>query len=58
MRRNYALGNKVCSEICETQALLCDDVPFNLVPLEGMLKDTFKIYSTTFDSGKKAVSCF
>ena len=58
MKQNFSMGNKICSEICETQALLCDDVPFNLLPLEGMLRDTFEITSTTFDSGKKAVSCF
>ena len=37
---------------------MCDDVSYNLVPLEYMLGETFKIKSTELSSGEEAVKCF
>lgn len=28
-----------CSDLCFKRVLLCDDIPFNLIPLETMLQD-------------------
>ena len=39
MRLEHDLAMEVCSEICKKTVLLCDDQPFNLIPLEGMLDD-------------------
>jgi CheY-like chemotaxis protein len=47
-----------CSAICSATVLLVDDNPFNLVPLEHMLRDTFKIESVSFESAKEALDCY
>ena len=38
LQKQVVLNNKVCSEMCSQQVLMVDDVPFNLIPLEGMLE--------------------
>jgi hypothetical protein len=38
--------------------MLVDDAPFNLIPLEEMLKENFGITSVQFTRGFDAVSCF
>lgn len=39
------LASSCCSEICRADVMLVDDVLFNLIPLEGMLKVSFGIKS-------------
>ena len=37
-----------CSELCRKTVLLCDDVSYNLIPLEGMLSEGWQIDSELF----------
>lgn len=52
------LSKGVCNLLCKNTVLMCDDVSYNLVPLEWMLRETFKITSTQLSSGEEAVNCF
>ncbi len=47
-----------CTELCKATILLVDDTAFNLIPLDGMLQQTFGITSVQFTSGFEAISCF
>ncbi len=51
------IASRVCSDLCSKNIILCDDIPFNLYPLESMLSD-MGIDSVSFESGDKAVKCF
>jgi|LauGreDrversion4_2_1035121.scaffolds.fasta_scaffold1627977_2 hypothetical protein len=49
------LGKSCCSELCEADVMLVDDVLFNLIPLEGMLEFSFKVTSIKFVRGLDAI---
>lgn len=57
LKSEVTLGNQVCSDLCTTTVLMCDDVPYNLLPLEVMLTE-LEIASRSFESGLDAVKCF
>ena len=46
--------SKFCTELCYKDVILCDDMPFNLMPLEHMLFD-MGIKTISFESGARAV---
>ena len=50
-------SSNVCTELCEAQALICDDDDFNLMVLEMMLLE-LNIKCFKFQSGNLAVQCF
>ena len=47
----------MCSEMCRQQVLMVDDVPFNLIPLEGMLEAKDIKFTSCF-TGREAVRLF
>lgn len=57
LSKEQQLSQSVCSDLCTTTVLLCDDEDFNLLPLQMMLKDV-GIVSQAFETGTKAVNCF
>lgn len=64
MRRNSQISgkaapkfSKICTRICETKVLICDDDDFNLIILEEMLSE-LSVECTAFLSGDQAVQCF
>jgi len=42
---NIKTLNDICSDLCFKTVLLCDDVPYNLIPLEVMLQEHWQIES-------------
>ena len=48
LKLDFKLGMAVCGAICRKTVLLCDDVSYNLIPLEGMLLEEWKIESELF----------
>ena len=42
---NMKTPNDICSDLCFKTVLLCDDVPYNLIPLEVMLQEQWQIES-------------
>jgi CheY-like chemotaxis protein len=50
MVKDNSLASTVCSEICNSTVLVCDDEDFNLDVLSHVLKQT-GITSMCFDSG-------
>lgn len=48
------LSSRFCTDLCIKSVILCDDMPYNLIPLETMLLD-LGIESISFESGAEAV---
>lgn len=44
--------------MCRKTVLLCDDIVYNLIPLEAMLLTEWGIESELFQEGKLAIQCF
>lgn len=51
-------AQNVCSDMCEIDILLVDDVDYNLIPLHCMLTESFKIKCLSLLLGKEALDLY
>lgn len=57
LKYEASLGSKVCSEICDHEVLMVDDVPFNFIPLQMFLQEK-DLNSTAVNSGTEAIRLY
>ncbi len=56
--KELLLAQNVCSDMCEIDILLVDDVDYNLIPLHSMLTESFEIKCLSLLLGKVALDLY